>query len=205
MKPLAPMHVLVAAALAFSVASIASSGVIASDKGMGGQADEVVRAWMKEPRGAPADWLHTLGEAVVRAQRALGPRVRLAVVTSEPATSLFRYRPLWSGEVPAATAKTGVPLYVEVESYQTKRADDGTRVELSVTAMVRSLEDNRPAVKVGLGTHAFTVQDDRGITHLALSLAMPSAAPGSYEATLDVTDKIGGKSAKRDVKIIVRE
>lgn len=177
---------------------------MASDKGMGGQADEAVAAWMKTPRGEPADWLRTLGDAVARAQRALGPRVRLVVVTSEPATALFRYRPLWTGEVSTALAKEGVPLYVEVEGYQARRGDGGVRVELAAFAIVRSLEDNRAPVKVALGTHAFTAQDDRGITPLMLTLAIPNVAPGSYEATIDVTDKVGGKSATRDVKVIVR-
>jgi hypothetical protein len=187
-----------------STVILASAVAWASDKGMGSDADEAVAAWMKTPRGEPADWLRTLADAVVRAQRTLGPRVRLVVVTSEPATALFRYRPLWTGEVALAAAKAGVPLYVEVEGYQARRGDDGVRVELSAFAIVSSLEDNRAPVKVPLGTHAFTAQDDRGITPLVLSLEIPNVAPGSYEAIVDVTDKLGGKSAKRNVKITVR-
>lgn len=194
------MRLVVLAAVVATFAGVA----VASDKGMGNQADEAVAAWMKAPRGEAAEWLRILGDAVVRAQREMGPRVRLVVVTSEPPVALFRYRPVWTGEVTAAIAKAGVPLYVEVEGYQARRGDDGVRVELAAFAIVRSLEDNRAPVKVALGTQAFTAQDDRGITMLALSLVIPNVAPGSYEATIDVTDKVGGKSAKHDVKVIVR-
>lgn len=168
-------------------------------------------AWKKKDATTT---VKALEQALDEARTAAPLEIRAAVVINHNHTGLGVYTPATGDVVEGRVAR----LYVEVANHaHTKVSSAGTperwRVQLDVSgdfsyedvAENGSVEVMPLQQGVSLGSQSFETRTTSGVTSFGVEIKLGDKSPaGTYRVALKVKDAVGGKSATKAVKVVLK-